>query len=154
VASWKIGAPLWRAVIHDWSKFLPSEWIPYAQYFYWSKEQKNEETLQAFQLFGCCEAAPYGYFVEERFNIAWNYHQKRNKHHWQYWLLKGDSGETLVMPMPKKYVLEMVADWMGAGRAINGTWEAKEWYLANKEKIELRLENKAQVCEILGIPFE
>jgi hypothetical protein len=31
----------------------------------------------------------------------------------------------------------MVADWMGAGRAITGKWEAKAWYEKNKATIIL-----------------
>jgi hypothetical protein len=151
VASVKIGAPIWQAIIHDLSKFRPSAWNAYAQFFYWSKETKNEETMRAFPMFGCCEAAPYGYFVDDRFNIAWNHHQKRNKHHWQYWLLTQDTGETWVMPMPRRYVLEMVADWMGAGRAITGRWEAREWYLANRHKMKFGHETRAIVHEILNI---
>ena len=34
LASIRIGAPLWGAIIHDLSKFRPSEWIPYARCFY------------------------------------------------------------------------------------------------------------------------
>ena len=30
----------WRGIIHDLSKFLPSEFIPYANYFY-NKPQNN-----------------------------------------------------------------------------------------------------------------
>jgi hypothetical protein len=30
-ANWR---SLLRLIIHDWSKFLPCEWIPYANYFY------------------------------------------------------------------------------------------------------------------------
>ena len=26
--------PLWQAIIHDWTKFLPCEWFPYVQRFY------------------------------------------------------------------------------------------------------------------------
>lgn len=28
------GAPFWRLLIHDWSKFLPVEWFPYVEMFY------------------------------------------------------------------------------------------------------------------------
>jgi len=150
VASYRIGAPIWNAIFHDFSKFYPSEFIPYAQYFYWNQAQNDRETMQAFCLYSICEAAPYGHFVSDRFSIAWNYHQKRNKHHWQYWVLLNDDGTVSPMPMPKRYVLEMVADWMGAGRAINGRWEVKEWYEKNKNKMNLRMETRNKVEEILN----
>lgn len=34
MAGFSVGCSLWQIVVHDWSKFLPSEWIPYARYFY------------------------------------------------------------------------------------------------------------------------
>jgi hypothetical protein len=109
VATWRIGGSMWHALIHDLSKFLPSEWGPYANHFY-----------------------AYG---SKAFDMAWNYHQKRNKHHWQYWVLYCDDGATEPMPIPKKHVLEMIADWAGAGRAINGRWEITDWYVENRDNI-------------------
>lgn len=131
VASWRIGASLWRAIVHDLSKFYPSEWKPYAFTFY--DDDGNSR-----------------YDETEDFNQAWNHHQKRNKHHWQYWLLKMDRGEILPLPMPRKYILEMAADWMGAGRAITGEWEAREWYSNNKDKIQLASATGNQVRSILA----
>lgn len=29
-----LGVPLWRAIAHDWTKFLPCEWTPYVRWFY------------------------------------------------------------------------------------------------------------------------
>lgn len=132
VASIKIGAPIWAAITHDLSKFRPSEWMPYARAFY----------------------APDGtsQYVESRaFTRAWNDHQKRNKHHWQYWLITWDRGTTEPIPMPNNAVLEMVADWMGAGRAITGKWEAKEWYEKNKGNMILTPSTRQCVEVILGI---
>lgn len=149
LASWKLGAPLFRAIIHDWTKFLPSEFIPYAQHFYWPTKKCNEEAMRAFALYGCAEAAPYGFFLKDRFNIAWNLHQKRNKHHWEYWVLINDRAEHSCMPMPHKYILEMVADWAGAGRAITGKWEYKAWWKRNKDTMRMRWETSAIIEEMM-----
>lgn len=130
-ASIKIGAPFWRAIIHDWSKLLPSEWNPYSHTFY-----KSDGSSQ--------------YVETSDFNYAWNHHQKRNKHHWQYWLLRFDSGDVIPLPMPTKYILEMVADWMGAGRAITGKWEAQEWYHENKANIALHSTTRDLVEHLLS----
>lgn len=131
LAGLHIGAPLWRVLIHDTSKFLPSEWEPYAACFYAPDGSKQ-------------------YIETEAFNFAWNAHQKRNKHHWQYWLITWDRGETEALRMPYTYVLEMVADWMGAGRAITGKWETLEWYNKNKDKIKLHPVTRTQVEAILS----
>lgn len=150
VAGLRMGVPLWRLLVHDWSKFLPSEWIPYAQNFYWPHEKKNNESLEAFRLYGLCEAAPFGHFVSDRFQIAWNHHQKRQPHHWQYWLITMDSGETFPLPMPEVFAREMVADWMGAGRAITGKWEVELWYTKNRDRIKLRDETRELVERLMG----
>ena len=118
IAGIKIGCPIYLLLLHDISKFYPSEWFAYAHAFY-----KPDGTKR--------------YSETNEFNRAWLFHQHRNPHHWQYWQLKQDEGGSLPLPIPKKYILEMLADWMGAGRAIHGKWEYKEWYIKNKEKIQL-----------------
>ena len=142
VAGLSLGVSPFRLLIHDWSKFLPSEWFPYAQNFY---GDNAHEGLSAIGEFGLAELAPFGYFASERFSAAWNLHQKRNKHHWQYWLLTQDSGETFPLPMPKKYAREMLADWMGAGRTITGRWEVAEWYKKQRHRMFLHSETRQYV---------
>ena len=34
LAGIKTSAPLWRLIIHDWSKLTPAEWSPYVEMFY------------------------------------------------------------------------------------------------------------------------
>lgn len=131
IACIKIGASPWRGLVHDLSKFRLSEWLPYARCFYAPDGSKQYEKGPDFTL-------------------AWNDHQKRNKHHWQYWLVTWDGGATEPLPMPHKYILEMVADWMGAGRAITGKWEVKEWYRKNKDNIRLHYETRKVVQCILS----
>lgn len=89
--------------------------------------------------------------IEERieakraFDIAWNHHQKRNPHHWQYWLLVRDDGTKDALRMPIRYAREMVADWVGAGRAITGKIEVWAWYEKNRDKIILEHETCVRV---------
>lgn len=133
IAGRKTGAPLWRLIIHDWSKFLPCEWFPYARYFYGEKPQtENKQEWRKIN-----------------FDRAWLHHQHANPHHWQHWVLREDSGETKLLPMPDRLIREMVADWMGAGRAITGKWEAGAWYQRNKEKIQLESATREKVESIL-----
>jgi len=137
IASQKIGASLWLALIHDASKFLPSEWMPYANTFYKSDGSKQYDETPAF-------------------NVAWLKHQHRNPHHWQHWILRMDSGNTVAQEIPMRYVLEMVADWMGAGRAITGKWESAEWYEKNRDKIVLHEKTRKLIDGIIlgGSPID
>lgn len=126
----KMDVPLRQAVFHDWSKFLPSEWGPYVRTFYTPNGTKRyQQTLE--------------------FEIAWNYHQKRQPHHWQYWALRLDKGDVVPLPMPEKFIKEMVADWIGAGIAINGHNEVLEWYNKNKEKMALHALTRKRVEELV-----
>jgi len=143
VAGLQTGAPIWRLLIHDWTKFLPCEWNAYVEKFYGKKiDEKEPDDFRYWSARGPVDAA---------FDHAWNHHQKANKHHWQYWLLTNDSDDPKHKPlqMPKKYVLEMVADWMGAGRAITGAWEYWKWYESNKEKIILQESTRHSVESLL-----
>lgn len=124
----------YRGIVHDLSKFLPSEFFPYANYFYGNNGRQNE------------------------FDFAWLMHQKRNKHHWQWWILREDDGETKIFEMPRKYAVEMLCDWIGAGRAMGKKspkhdpyMETRGWYLKNANKIILHPKTKAFIEDILGI---
>jgi hypothetical protein len=124
--SWRVG------IFHDMSKFKLTELIPYARCFYADdgSSQYNEDS---------------------NFNYAWNEHQKRNPHHWQYWMLTCDSGNVMVLPMSQRYLEEMVADWMGAGRAITGKWDIIEWYNKNRCNMKLHSDTRERVEKLLGI---
>ncbi len=120
----------WLGVIHDWSKFLPGEFVPYAEHFYTAdgkaKKEKEDET-------GYYKAT---YTGENAFDFAWLLHQKRNRHHWQWWVLPEDEGGLKILPIPGRYRREMLADWRGAGRA-QGKPDTLAWYMRNKDKIQL-----------------
>jgi hypothetical protein len=148
LAGLKIKAPFWLLLIHDWSKLLPSEFFPYADYFY-NKWKRDKENIKAFGLFKIAEAAPFGYYTKDRFNMAWLFHQRRNKHHWQYWFLIQDEDSSFPLPMPDKYAREMVADWAGAGRAITGHWGVGAWYEKNNERIKLHPDTRLFVESLL-----
>jgi hypothetical protein len=117
----KLGIP-WLGIIHDWSKFLPSEWMPYVNSFYgpWSRDDKPQ-------------------WVQDAFDAAWLHHQNRNKHHWQYWMLVQDDDNDKVLPMPDRYRREMLADWRGASRAYTGGENTLQWYTERADKWPSRL---------------
>jgi transposase len=132
IRPWNHPQIFWRLVKHDWTKFLPSEWLPYVTSFY--SGCKWEDLPQQ---------------TREAFDIAWNHHQKRNDHHWQYWVLTNDDGtEELLIPSINA-IVEMACDWAGAGRAIHGRWDAMDWYLQNQGKIKLNFTARILVVKAL-----
>lgn len=124
----------WQGIVHDWSKFLPDELVPYANYFYGGDNRKDRFYTPAD---GSTE-----------FNYAWLKHQHRNPHHWQYWLLQEDDGNKFPMEMPYKYAVEMVCDWRGAGKA-SGYNDTPAWYMRNRFKIILHTKTRLLVEGLL-----
>lgn len=139
-AGLKTGAPLWRLVIHDWSKLTPAEWKPYVQKFYGNWGHADS--------FAHAEAIMAS--VNDAFDRAWLHHLHRNPHHWQHWLLQEDDGDLKVLPIPEHFIREMVADWMGAGRAITGRWEVAEWYTKNRTVIRLEPVTRTEVEKLIS----
>ena len=121
--------PLWNLIVHDFSKFLPDEWFPYAEQFYGSGTKDNPIPAFAF---------------------AWLHHQRRNKHHWQYWYLIQDVDPSIALLMPENYAREMVADWAGAGFAITGKLSLRSWYSKNREIIKLHPETRLFVETLIS----
>lgn len=143
LAGLKTGAPLWRLIIHDWSKFTPREWFPYVDYFYVDNDAEEEDPRG--------EDGSYDPASGPRaFNYAWNAHQHRNPHHWQHWVLREDSGDVKPLPMPFHFVQEMVADWMGASMAQGHGWDTEPWYRKNRHKMALHITTEHHVEYILG----
>lgn len=121
----------WRGIMHDMSKFRPSEFFIYAEYFYGDKKTEA---------------------LEDVFDFAWLHHQNRNKHHWQYWILQEDSGAEAYLPMPKKYMLEMICDWVGAGKAQgyhspkdDKYKETRSWYGKNEKNMKFNTDTRKAV---------
>lgn len=148
VAGLRVRAPLWRLLIHDWSKLTPAEWFPYVQTFYGHDADYYRDASRR----GVAIRPPRGHKLRDEvaFERAWLHHQHANPHHWQHWVLREDDGDTVVLPMPEGLTREMVADWMGAGRAITGRWDVASWYAANRTKILLHPETRERVETLLA----
>lgn len=131
-----------RGLLHDLSKFLPSEWFPYVNFFY-GKPQSFVETKTGYY-----KPTVTG---DLAFDFAWLLHQKRNDHHWQWWILPEDEGGVKLLEMDVDAVFEMLCDWCGASRAQgNGGWEGVfKWYEVNGHKMQLHKDTRDLVESIL-----
>lgn len=131
------GVPLWRAIIHDWSKFLPVEFINYARWHF------GAQSLDGWAK-------------------AWGHHQNHNPHHPEYWLLswRGDPDSyhglgqhvadfVTVLPMPEIYVREMIADFFGASKIYTGSWNIDNWLNENGPKMILHDETKRLIATVM-----
>ncbi len=142
---WKRGL-IWRGFVHDWSKFLPSEWFPYVENFYGGSYPIAPEIYrQKPDYTGLTKQQ-----VKSQFDRAWLHHIHFNQHHHQHYILHEDEGGIKVLEMPIRHRKEMLADWMGAGKA-QGTPDTLKWYIKNKDKMVLGLETRLWVEQALGI---
>ena len=131
----------WRGIIHDLSKFRLDEFVPYARYFY----NRDGTAIQRRDDTGYYKPTNTG---DQAFDFAWLLHQKRNRHHWQWWVLPEDEGRVKILEMSDVARREMLADWRGAGRA-QGTPYTAVWYQVNKHKMCLGPETRQWIEERL-----
>ena len=112
----------WQGLLHDMSKFSPTEFIESAKYW-----QGTRSPIDA-----CKE--------DKGVSLAWLHHKGRNRHHWEYWMDDFEKG-THPKKMPYKYMLEMICDYLGAGRAYMGknfTMEGEyKWWLNKREVVQM-----------------
>ncbi|MFT9599393.1 DUF5662 family protein [Mesobacillus sp.] len=98
IECWKEGLYI-QGITHDLSKFNPKEFLPYTKRFFLDRKIDSID--------------------EMKWKFAWLHHQHKNKHHWEYWVV--DPNQKLALPMPRKYLLEMVCDW----RSFSRRWGRK-----------------------------
>jgi len=126
----------WRGIKHDMSKFHPIEFCESVKYF--------TGTRSPIDL--CKE--------ENGYSAAWMHHKGRNSHHYEYWVDYLDDGGKPVQ-MPYKDALEMICDYIAAGRAYKGKdfSYADEydgfWKLKKSKPIKMHDQTKAFVDMML-----
>lgn len=92
---------VWRGIMHDNSKFGPTEFLSSARYF-----QGTRSPIEAEK-------------IEKGYSLAWQHHMGHNPHHWEYWIDFDNDGNIIANKIPYQYVVEMVCDWIGAGKVYN-----------------------------------
>lgn len=98
----KAGIP-WRGLMHDLSKYSPTEFLQGAKY-YTGTRSPNEGEREEFG-----------------FSKAWMHHKGRNRHHFEYWTDYNPKTK-LVQPikMPLVFVIEMFCDRVAASKIYQG----------------------------------
>jgi len=93
-----------QGMMHDLSKYMPSEFIPGVIYYQGDRSPNNAQR-------------------EKRgYSGAWLHHKGRNKHHYEYWMdydIANAGGNIAGMKMPVKYVVEMFCDRVAASKIYN-----------------------------------
>ena len=93
---------IWRGIVHDLSKFSPTEFIPGVKYFQGTRSPNEAER----ERFG--------------FSKAWMHHKGRNRHHFEYWTDYNPKTKQIEpVKMPTVFVIEMFCDRVAASKTYN-----------------------------------
>ena len=125
---------IWRGIKHDISKYNPIEFFEYAKYY--NGEMSPVDKCK--QINGYCE--------------SWQHHKGHNSHHWEYWI-DYQNGKLIPTKIPYKDLLELICDWIGAGKV----YEKEKWnftkpydYFSKKRNMFiLHPETEKCLCQIL-----
>ena len=128
----------WQGLVHDLSKFSPTEFWVGAKYYQGDHSPNDEERRQ------------------KGYSSAWLHHKGRNKHHLEYWIdyEKTEDGVHLAgMPIPKRYVVEMFCDRLAASKVYMGKSFVRdrpyEYYMYGKDHTLMYPESQALLETLL-----
>ena len=94
-----------QGLLHDMSKYSPTEFWVGAKYYQGDRSPNN------------AEREDIGY------SSAWLHHKGRNKHHYEYWIdysMQALPGGMAPVPMPDRYIAEMIMDRIAASKVYMG----------------------------------
>ena len=111
----------WQGLTHDLSKYSPTEFRVGVKYFQGDKSPNGAERN------------------DKGFSEAWMHHKGRNKHHYEYWTdMSPVTRNYDAVPMPRKYLVEMVMDRRAACMVYQGEkysdGSALEYFMKSRER--------------------
>ncbi len=127
-----------QGLLHDMSKYSPSEFLVGAKYYQGDRSPNNAER------------------EDIGFSSAWLHHKGRNKHHYEYWIdysIKCVPGGMLPAPMPTKYVVEMLMDRIAACMVYKGDEYTDssplEYYMSGKDPAPMHEDTRKLLEKLL-----
>lgn len=94
-----------QGILHDLSKYGPTEFRVGMKYYQGTRSPNNAER------------------EEIGYSSAWLHHKGRNKHHYEYWIdysEEAEPGKLVPVPMPRRYLAEMIMDRIAASKVYKG----------------------------------
>lgn len=137
-ACFKVGL-IRQGLLHDLSKYTPTEFLVGCKYYQGTMSPNNAERL------------------DKGYSSAWLHHKGRNKHHLEYWIdygipdkegpHKGEKKGLCGMKMPLNYAVEMFIDRVAASKNYQkekyADDSALKYYLNGKEYHMLHPDTRA-----------
>lgn len=130
----KCGIPF-RGLVHDLSKYSPTEFIPSARYCTGKKSPIGEERK-----------------AEGGYSRVFIHHTRKNRHHYEYWV-DVTTGDIILAPIPYKFILEMCCDMISASEVYNKKNYDRSmplaYFLKNEKKSMMHQASKDFVIQVL-----
>ncbi len=138
--AFKAGIPF-RGLLHDLSKFSPSEFFTGARYFLGNRSPNERER----ELLG--------------YSAAWLHHKGRNRHHFEYWNDVNPATKRYEpVKMPTVYLIEMFCDRVAASKTYQGENYTDshpiEYFLRGNARLYMHPETAATLEELLRMLAE
>ncbi len=93
----------WQGLVHDLSKYSPTEFLTGVRYYQGNRSPNSAER------------------EDKGYSEAWMHHKGRNRHHYEYWTdVNSATRQYESLPMPRKYLVEMVMDRRAACMTYQG----------------------------------
>ncbi len=126
----------WQGLTHDLSKYHPTEFSVGAKYYQGNRSPNGAER----ELKGYSE--------------AWMHHKGRNRHHYEYWTDMSPVTRCYEpIPMPRKYLAEMVMDRIAACKTYRGDayhdGAALEYLENSREKVLMHPQTRQELTYLL-----
>lgn len=120
---------------HDLSKYSPTEFWEGARYYQGNRSPNAAER------------------EDKGYSEAWMHHKGRNRHHYEYWTdMNRQTRSYESVPMPKRYLAEMVMDRIAACKTYEGKAytpaSALNYFLKSRER-ELMHPKTREELEVL-----
>lgn len=136
----KAGIP-WRGLMHDLSKYSPTEFLPGARFYSGTHSPTEEERRE----YGC--------------SYAWMHHKGRNKHHFEYWTDYSMAIHGLApVKMPLVYVIEMFCDRVAASKVYLGSRYVErcplDYFLRGHDHLKMHPQTKELLGSLLSMLAE
>ena len=126
-----------QGLLHDLSKYSWTEFSVGCKYYQGNRSPNNAER----------EATGL--------STSWIHHYGRNKHHFEHWVDYGIDCDTVIhgVPMPRKYIAEMVMDRISASRNYHPDTYTDaaplEYFLKSKDRLWFVHEKTNEDLEML-----
>ncbi len=126
----------WQGLTHDLSKYCPTEFSVGAKYYQGTRSPNAAER----------EAKGY--------SEAWMHHKGRNRHHYEYWCDMSPITKVYEsVPMPRKYLVEMVMDRRAACKVYEGekytSGSALAYFDKSREKVLMHEKTRHELGYLL-----